>query len=141
MELCLLLLSWIAHLSVYEKVDGCPELRSVPHQWLEEQACKGRRCRVLGWYPGKGDVVYLDDRMRPEHDLVHASIALHEIVHWLQGRAGALLGDCTAGIEAEREAYGIQQSYLIAHGRYQPTGTIMPMLRCSPANPGGSPAP
>jgi len=135
MELCLLLLSWISHLSDYEKGATCPELRSVQHEWLEAEACSGRECKVLGFYPGEGDVVYLDDRLDLQNDLVHSSIALHEIVHWLQGKAGALLGDCTAAIAAEREAYHIQQSYLIAYGRYQPTGTVLPMLRCTPVNP------
>jgi hypothetical protein len=132
MELCSILLSWIVYLSDFERVEGCPELRMVSHEWLEQRACGGRDCKVLGWYPGSGDVVYLDGRLDLNGDLHHASIALHEIVHWLQGRAGALLGTCTAGIDAERQAYAIQQEYLVAHGRYLPTGTVMPMLRCAP---------
>jgi len=139
MELCTILLSWIIHLSDFEQVDGCPELRSVTHEWLETHACRGRSCQVLGWYPGAGDVVYLDDRMDLQGDLYHSSIALHEIVHWLQGRAGKALGLCTAGIDAEREAYSIQQRYLIAYGEYLPTGAVTPMLSCSPVPPGVSP--
>jgi len=131
MELCAVLLSWAIHLSDYERVEGCPELRAVPHEWLEEQACSGRSCKVLGWYPGEGDVVYLDERMDLEGDLFHSSIALHEIVHWLQGATGALLQDCESSIQAEREAYAIQRQYLVEYGRYQPVDSVMPMLRCS----------
>ncbi len=38
-------------------------MQTVPHEWLQEQACGGRKCRVLCWYPGRGDEVYLDERM------------------------------------------------------------------------------
>ena len=50
----------------------------------------------------------------------------------------ASLGECTAAIEAEREAYHIQQSYPVAYGRCQPAGTVMPMLRlrASQSHPG-----
>ena len=130
MDLCTVLLAWVLHLSDYQDVSGCPEMRRVPHAWLEEQACNGRSCRVLGWYPGKGDVVYLDERMDLENDLFHTSIALHEIVHWVQGSQGALLQDCRASIAAEREAYAIQRQYLQAYGSYYPTGAVLPMLRC-----------
>jgi hypothetical protein len=130
MELCAVLLAWAIHLSDYDPIEGCPEFREVPHAWLEEHACNGRSCKVLGWYPGEGDVVYLDDRMDIENNLLHTSIALHEVVHWLQGEAGALLQDCETSIAAEREAYAIQRQYLVEYGRYQPVGSVLPMLRC-----------
>lgn len=78
MDLCAVLLSWVFNLSDYDRVEGCPTLQTVPHQWLEEKACSGRRCRVLGWYPGHGDVVYLDQHMDIQNNLLHTSIALHE---------------------------------------------------------------
>ncbi|MEW8382341.1 MAG: hypothetical protein AB2704_10865, partial [Candidatus Thiodiazotropha taylori] len=75
MELCAVLLSWIFTLSDFEAVENeCPEMRMVAHSWLEEQACNGRSCKVLGWYPGEGDVVYLDDRMDLENNLFHSSV-------------------------------------------------------------------
>lgn len=131
MELCAVLLSWVLHLSDYQPLEGCPEMRPVPHAWLEGQACAGRSCRVLGWYPGRGDVIYLDERLDLEGNLFHASIALHEIVHWVQGHQGALLQDCEASILAEREAYAIQREYLQAYGSHYPTGSVLPMLRCA----------
>ena len=54
MELCSVLFSWVIDLSDYERVEGCPTMQTVPHEWLQEQACGGRKCRVLGWYPGRG---------------------------------------------------------------------------------------
>jgi hypothetical protein len=105
-------------------------MRKVSHQWLEEQACEGRKCKVLGWYPGKGDVVYLDDRLDIEQNTLHTSIALHEIVHWVQGRQGALLSSCAESLSAEREAYHIQREFLTRYGQYYPTGSVLPMIRC-----------
>jgi hypothetical protein len=102
----------------------------VAHSWLEERACNGHSCKVLGWYPGKGDIIYLDDRMDLENNLFHSSVALHELVHWLQGKEGALLESCERSIEAEREAYNIQRQYLVEYGTYYPVGSVVPMLRC-----------
>ena len=131
MELCAILLSWVLHFSDYQDIEGCPEMRSVPHTWLEEQACDGRDCKVLGWYPGDGNVVYLDDSMDVEDNLLHTSIALHEIVHWVQHEEGHLSDDCASSIGAEREAYHIQRQFLELYGSYYPTGSVLPMLRCT----------
>lgn len=133
MELCAILLSWALHLSDFEAPEApCPEIRLVPHQQLEERACNGRDCKVLGWYPGAGEVIYVDDRLDYRDNLFHSSIVLHELVHWLQGQAGTLLLDCASSIDAEREAYHIQQLYLTAYGAYHPPGMVIPMLRCAP---------
>ncbi len=125
------MLSWVFTLSDYHRVDNeCPEMRMVTHSWLEERACNGRSCKVLGWYPGDGDVVYLDDRMDLENNIFHTSVALHEIVHWLQGRQGEVLENCEQSISAEREAYNIQSQFLVEYGTYYPVGSVVPMLRC-----------
>ncbi|MEW8033067.1 MAG: hypothetical protein AB2540_16830 [Candidatus Thiodiazotropha endolucinida] len=131
MELCAVLLSWVFTLSDFHRLDNeCPEMQMVTHSWLEERACNGRSCKVLGWYPGDGDVVYLDDRMDLENNIFHTSVALHEIVHWLQGRQGAVLENCEQSIAAEREAYHIQSQFLVEYGTYYPVGSVVPMLRC-----------
>ena len=132
MELCTVLLSWIFTLSDYKRTDDtCPDMQTVPHAWLEERACNGRSCKVLGWYPGSGDVVYLDDRLDLENNIFHTSVALHELVHWLQGKKGAVLENCEQTIEAEREAYNIQSKFLVEYGTYYPVGRVLPMLRCT----------
>ena len=130
MELCAILLSWVLHLSDYGPVEGCPAFEAVSHSWLEDQACEGRSCKVLGWYPGEGNVVYLDDRMDTEENLFHTSIALHEVVHWVQGVEGHLTQDCANSMAAEREAYAIQQEFLTAYGEYYPVGSVLPMIGC-----------
>jgi len=131
MELCAILLSWVIHLSDYGPVEGCPAFHMVPHSWLEEQACDGRNCKVLGWYPGSGDVVYLDERMDTEENLFHTSIALHEVVHWVQGVEGHLTRDCQSSLLAERKAYSIQQDFLTAYGEYYPVASVVPMIGCT----------
>jgi hypothetical protein len=138
MELCAVLLSWVFTLSDYQRMDNeCPEMKMVPHTWLEEQACAGRSCKVLGWYPGSGDVVYLDDRLDLENNIFHTSVAVHELVHWIQGKEGALLQNCEQSIEAEREAYNIQSKYLVEYGTYYPVGSVLPMLHCDGDSPAG----
>jgi hypothetical protein len=136
MELCAILLSWVFTLSDYEPIESeCPAMEMVEHSWLEAQACNGRSCKVLGWYPGEGEVVYLDNRMDLENNIFHTSVALHELVHWLQGKKGALLANCESSIEAEREAYFIQSQFLTEYGTYYPVGSVVPMLRCTEESP------
>ena len=130
MDLCAILLSWVLALSHYQDIQGCPEIRPASHDWLEQNACHGHRCKVLGWYPGSGDVIYVDDRMDTEEDLFHTSIVLHEIVHWVQKEEGTLRGDCESSARAEREAYAIQREFLTRHGIYHPIGSVLPTLRC-----------
>lgn len=130
MDFCAFLLSWVLHLTSYGPVEGCPELVRVSHPWLEAQACDGEPCKVLGWYPGTGDRIYLDRTMDIEGDLVHTSIALHEMVHWVQGVQGKLAGDCASSLWAEREAYRIQRQFLEQYGSPYPVGRAIPRADC-----------
>ena len=56
----------------------------------------------------------MDDRLSPETDLVHRSILLHELVHYLQeiNGAGASMDECDRWLYREREAYRLQNQYL-----------------------------
>jgi hypothetical protein len=129
-DICGVLLSWVLHLSDYEQIEGCPEIVWASHAWLEEQACDGGPCEVLGWFPGSGNTIYLDENMDLENNLVHASIALHEIVHWVQGVEGTLTQTCESSVAAEREAYRIQRLFLEQYGTYHPVGSVLAKLRC-----------
>ena len=111
-------------------MEGCPEMVAVSHAWLEEHACSGKPCKVLGWYPGSGSAIYLDDTMDIENNLVHTSIALHELVHWVQRVEGTLGDTCTSSVAAEREAYFIQRQYLDQYGSVYPIGSVLPTLGC-----------
>lgn len=131
-----MLLSWVMHLSAYAGVEGCPEMVPVSHEWLEEHACYGESCDVLGWYPGGGEKIYLDERLDLENNTVHASIALHELVHWVQGVEGTLTESCESSVAAEREAYLIQRTFLEHYGSIYPVGSVLPRLRCEEPAPG-----
>ena len=135
MEMCAVLLSWVLHLSEYPRVDGCPEMVSVSHAWLEEHACYGQSCKVLGWFPGSGNTIYLDEDLDLENNIVHASIAVHELVHWVQGVEGTLTDTCESSVAAEREAYRIQRSFLEQYGSFHPVGSVLPTLRCEEPSP------
>lgn len=129
-DTCVLLLHWVLHLSGRGPVEGCPDLVPVSHAWLEEHACHGQACKVLGWYPGSGNAVYLDDGMDIENNLVHTSIALHEVVHWVQREEGTLGETCKSSVAAEREAYYIQRLFLDQYGSAYPIGSVLQTLGC-----------
>jgi hypothetical protein len=115
------LLSWAIQLSGYSQPAGELVVAKVVHETIVQQACAGRECRVLGFYPqGGGDVVYIDDQLDPENNTFHASIVVHEMTHWLQGKSGTYGESCGESIEMEREAYSVQQGFLVRYGIYQP---------------------
>ena len=128
-ELFAVLLSWATTLSGYPAPERAPEVVTVPHVFFVNQACGGHECRVYGWYAG-GDKLYIDERMDPQSNIVDASVVVHEMVHYLQGIArtgnipdnGAAYGDkplCSAAIDMEREAYGVQREFLLRYGVYR----------------------
>jgi hypothetical protein len=135
------LLSWAVTLSGYPAPAVMPELIAVPHSFFVANACGGQECKVYGWYAG-GRKLYIDERMDPLNDTVAASVVVHEMVHYLQGisrnggvpAAGAAFGErpgCTAAIEMEREAYGVQRNYLLSFGSFRPVGISMARVGCS----------
>lgn len=94
-----------------------PEIEFVPQAFLAERAC-GKPCAVLGWYGGER-VVYLDDRLSPEDSLWDRGILVHELVHYMQEQDGAygVVPNCERWMKREREAYDIQQRWLMANRR------------------------
>jgi hypothetical protein len=120
-ELLPVVFSTIRKLSRYEPPPEYPELIYLSTQELNRLACKDT-CSVLGHYAG-GRQIYLDDRLKPLKNLFDRSVLLHEVVHYLQGLEGshyvdpADTGDdaqkCRLWYQREREAYAIQEAYLI----------------------------
>jgi hypothetical protein len=62
--------------------------------------------------------IFLDETLRPETNLYHRSILLHELVHYFQDRAGeyAQMSDCQRWFRREVDAYAVQNRYLGAIG-------------------------
>jgi hypothetical protein len=143
-ELLSALLSWAVMLSGYPTPAESPQIERVPHAFFVENACAGRECKVWGWYAG-GNVLYIDSRLDPANDLLASSVIVHEMTHYLQAKAGKLahrgtaaladggqvaLVDCRLTIDLEREAYAVQQAYLVRYGVYRPIGVSMHAVGC-----------
>ncbi len=135
-ELYAVLLSWAVTLAGYPAPDVPAEVVMVKHEVLVREACGGRECKVLGWFP-PGSRVYLDERLRPAEDLFSSSIVVHEMVHYLQYQSGRFdRFSCARSIELEREAYAIQREFLVRYGVYQPVGINAHRVECVLAHDG-----
>jgi len=114
--LCGVLLSWAASLSHYPEPLRCPEIVNVDAVFMERKA--GTRS-AFGWYPSSGDKIYLDfNKLNKYSTTYRNSVIVHELVHWLQHENGRIDRESTCHelLLAEREAYGIQQEFIIRYG-------------------------
>ena len=136
-ELLATMLSWAITLSGYPAPAQPPTLAMVSHAYLEQAACEGRRCKVLGWFP-PGHTVYLDDRLNPQDSLYASGVLVHELVHYLQQESGRFGKpySCEAAVEMEREAYAAQREFFVRYGVYQPIGASMHAVGCARAAQG-----
>lgn len=133
------LLGWAVKLSGYPQPAAMPKIEFVPQSFFNEHACKGKRCRVWGWYPNTGkNVVYVHEAARAliadgsdPKSVLAASIVVHELTHYLQAvnRGFARYG-CAEAIKLEREAYNVQNAYIVAYGRYVQVGISMQNSGC-----------
>ena len=128
------LLSWAVVLSGLPPPARAPRVARLPHAFFVRHACRGHECAVLGWFPA-GDVVYLDQRLDPEHNLLAASIEVHEMEHYLQYQAagGTVDFSCAHSVELERQAYGVQREFLTRYGVYHPVGASTHQVGCEDA--------
>lgn len=130
-EIYAVMLSWAVTLSGYATPTVEPAVEKVSHAYLVEKACGGRECKVVGWFP-PGQTVYIDQRLNAQDNLLHASILVHEMVHYLQHTSGKYQHpyDCQTALAMEREAYGVQREFLLRYGVYQPVGASMHAVGC-----------
>lgn len=135
-ELLAILMSWAAALSGYTRPSTQPEIVMASHSYLVAEACGGHECKVLGWYP-PGRQIFLDDRLDPVTSLYASSIVVHEMVHFLQQQSGRFeeSKSCETALRREREAYAVQQEFLLRSGAYQPIGASMHSVGCEPTAP------
>jgi hypothetical protein len=129
-ELVVALMAWAVLLTGSPKPATLPTVTLVPHVHLEELAC-GQPCPVLGLYTF-GEVVYLDDQLDPDADVYARSILLHELVHYLQQVSGHYEGMsvCQAAILRERQAYQVQNEYLVRHSATPRAGSTLHNVHC-----------
>lgn len=102
----------IDRLARYRVPKDPPNVYRVPHAELENYVCSAH-CSIKAWYK-PGDGIFLDDTLKPESNLFHRSILLHEMVHYFQDRAGeyANMQPCDRWFHREIDAYTIQNRYL-----------------------------
>ena len=108
-----ILLSWASHLSGYPMPSDTPEVRFEQHAFFVENVCGGNECNVAGWY-NDDDVVYIDKRYGSIEGGFATSLVVHEFTHYLQHKSGAFESlSCEDSISREREAYYVQNLYII----------------------------
>lgn len=108
-----ILLSWASHLSGYPMPPDVPEVRFEQHAFFVENVCGGHECNVVGWY-NDGDVVYIDEQYRNIEGGFASGLVVHEFTHYLQDKSGDFESlSCEDSIAREREAYYVQNRYII----------------------------
>ena len=117
-ELVPLLFATMQRLTRYPLPEQYPTITYLNSAELNKLACDSK-CSVLGHYHG-GLVIYLDDKLKPETNLFDRSVLLHEMVHYVQqlnlpsSKSELSVQDqCVLWYTREREAYAIQEAFLI----------------------------
>ncbi|MCW5624769.1 MAG: hypothetical protein KIT73_08650 [Burkholderiales bacterium] len=114
-ELTRQLVKTAVHLSKYRPPEAMPMVTRIPRADLERRACgsSAARCGVSAVYESERGILMAED-LRPETNLFHRSILLHEIVHYLQDVSHELAAAvvCERWYQREQEAYALQNRYL-----------------------------
>jgi hypothetical protein len=108
------LLRTAVRMSKYRKPAALPMVSRMTRLELEALACpEGTRCGVSAMYEPTRGILFAED-LRPETNLFHRSILLHEIVHYLQemGHELSAMAACERWYQRELEAYALQKQYL-----------------------------
>ncbi len=110
------LLGWAVHLSDYPEPEQLPRLEYRRHDFFVQEVCAQRECQVIGWYNDRG-IVYVDERLRYKPSAFAKSLIVHELVHYLQHQSGRFdTLSCDDSLVREREAYSVQNDYLLQAG-------------------------
>ncbi len=108
-----ILLRWASYLSGYPLPPDPPEVRFEQHMFFVENVCGGTECNVVGWY-NDAHVIYIDEQYRNVESGFATSLVVHEFTHYLQHKSGAFESlSCEDSIAREREAYDVQNRYII----------------------------
>jgi Domain of unknown function (DUF6647) len=108
-----ILLSWAVNLSGYEAPAQMPEVRYESHAFFVEHVCGGKECNAVGWYNDQ-DIVYIDQKYAVGDDAFATSLVVHELTHYLQHHSGRFDShSCPDSLAREREAYRVQNDYLL----------------------------
>ena len=113
------LISWI-HLQADLPVPAeAPEIELVSHAELETTVC-GHSCNVKGFSPDDDtNIIFIENTFDVENNVCERGILLHELVHYMQRKAG-LYDERPIEVRShfrEMEALRIQNQYLSQYGR------------------------
>ena len=102
-------------ISKYRMPEALPMVTRMERSELERRGCPehARHCQVSALYePTRGIMIAAD--LKPETNLFHRSILLHELVHYLQdvGQELATASPCDRWYQREIEAYTLQNRFL-----------------------------
>jgi len=108
-----ILMSWAVYFSDYPMPTELPEVQFEPHRFFVDKVCAGKECNAVGWYNDE-NVIYIDEKYRDSDASFATSLVVHELTHYLQHLSGRFDSfSCTDSLQREREAYGVQNNYLL----------------------------
>ena len=107
------LVSWTSHLSGHPMPDQPPIVGFEPHSFFAEHVCGGRECDAVGWYNDQR-VIYIDEKYRDDDGGFPSSLLVHELTDYLQHQSANFDShSCEDSLAREREAYHVQNSYIL----------------------------
>ena len=91
-----------------------PEVHFISRSALVKKACPEGDCDPIGWFPNKGNIVYIAADQDVQRDLYARGILVHELVHYVQHTVGSPIANnkCLTWKAREMQAYGIQYHWL-----------------------------
>lgn len=138
-ELCLQLLAVAAQFAEYTPPRDCPEIDFVPAAEIRRYICPDRECPTRGLYIYGGERLLIEES-RALDELPTRSVIVHELVHFLQDRAGETRDrSCKATLLRERVAFWAQEQYLRKNGFDQSLEHNMGYYTCDKPTVGTEP--
>jgi len=93
-----------------------PIVEYVPQSFLQDKICSGKDCKVEALH--ESGKIYMSNTTKNKKEVMHDSILLHEIVHFVQFKNGKILNTCEGLREMEDQAYALQEFFLNDNGVY-----------------------
>jgi hypothetical protein len=108
-----ILMSWAVYFSDYPMPEEMPQVEFEPHGFFVDKVCAGKECNAVGWYNDES-IIYIDEKYRDSDASFATSLVVHELTHYLQHLSGRFDSfSCRDSLAREREAYGVQNNYLV----------------------------
>lgn len=120
------LLAWICATTGYPVPATQPTVEFVRPQVIRERMCEGKECSVGAMYL-RGELIYMDRRLKPHWNVYDAAVLLHELVHYVQEKSGGFgAHDCKTWLVQERQAYTLQAAWLRERRLHYPLEEQLP---------------